>query len=274
MNVQVQDRLMDPISPFPNPFGIDIAPENEAGTFSDGGYSSMGSNGLDTISRMLQQFQQNTQNMPPIGPMGFFDMLSSMFSQAGSAFQQLFGGGNPAYGNEQYYSTASGGSNGDPHISFNGNTWDDMQSEPDLLNSDSIHGGYQLSTQTTTPNASGVTYNQSATVTTHDGATAVTLDNNGDATITRNGIATNLSPGQTVQMGNETVTRNQDGSLQVTCSNENGGSITTTMRQNGKGVDVNVSAGNVDLGGVMARGSVGSVRPVMRRLDENPIDFV
>ena len=91
-----------------------------------------------------------------------------------------------------------------------------MQSEPDLLHSDSIRGGYQLSTQTTPPNASGVTYNQSATVTTHGGRTQVSLNNNGNATITQDGVTQNLTPGQTVQLGNETVTCNQNGSLQIT----------------------------------------------------------
>ena len=43
---------------------------------------------------------------------------------------------------EQYFQNASGGSVGDPHLSFNGKTWDNMGSQPDLLHSDSIPGGY------------------------------------------------------------------------------------------------------------------------------------
>jgi hypothetical protein len=133
-----------------------------------------------------------------------------------------------------------------------------MQSEPDLLHSDSIPGGYQLSTQTTQPNASGVTYNQSATVTTHGGRTQISLNNNGNATITQDGVTQNLAHGQTVQLGNETITCNQNGSLQVTSQNQNGGQITTTMTQNGQGVDVNVCANNVDLGGAMVNGNSSS----------------
>ncbi|HTV93458.1 MAG TPA: hypothetical protein VMG98_12155 [Verrucomicrobiae bacterium] len=208
-----------------------------------------------------------------------------MFAQMGSLFSQMFAGassnaGSPDYGSEQYYSSASGGSVGDPHLSFNGSTWNDMSSEPDLLHSDSIRGGYQLATQTTAPNSSGVTYNQSATVTTHDGGTQVTLYNNGSATLMQNGATTSLQAGQTVQLGNETVTCNQNGSLKITCSNENGGQITTTMCSNGPGVDVNVSANNVDLGGAMTDGTSAPAtpsqptlpgRPVMRRYEGNAI---
>ena len=264
--MNVQDRQMDPISPFPFPLGASLIGLGDSG-YSDGpgSYYSSGSNGADTITSFMQQMQQAEQSSPLGGLMGMTWPANAfnMFAQMGSMFQQLFGSRNPEaaspnYGSEQYYSSASGGSVGDPHLSFNGSTWNDMNSEPDLLHSDSIHGGYQLSTQTTTPNANGVTYNQSATVTSHNGGAAVTLNDNGNATITQNGVTSNLSPGQTVNLGNETVTQNQDGSLQITNANQNGGQITTTMRQNGNGVDVNVSASNVDLGGAMVNGSTSN----------------
>jgi len=234
--------------------------------------------GLDVISRM--QNSEQASQMMPFWPGSIANMLARMFQQAGSAFGNIFGG-SPSYGNEQYYATASGGSNGDPHISFNGATWNDMQSEPDLLHSDSIPGGYQLSTQTTTPNANGVTYNQSATVTTHGGRTQISLSSNGNATITQDGVSRNLVAGQTMQLGNETVTANQNGSLQITSRGEGGGEITTTMTQNGQGVDVNVCANNVDLGGAMTGGSSNAPlqpqppndRPIMRRY-ENLSQFV
>jgi hypothetical protein len=277
--MNVQDRQMDPISPFPSSFGASLIGLSDSGYLdSPGSYYNSGSNGADTITSFMQQMQQAEQNSPLGGLMGMSWPANAlnMFAQMGSMLQQFFGsgnpnGGNPNYGSEQYYASASGGSVGDPHLSFNGSTWNDMHSEPDLLHSDSIHGGYQLSTQTTTPNASGVTYNQSATVTSHNGATAVTLNNNGNATITQDGLTSNLSPGQTVNLGNETVTQNQDGSLQITNTNQNGGQITTTMRQNGNGVDVNVSASNVDLGGAMVNGSNSSgsnpQRPIYQRLE-------
>ena len=257
MSVQWSERPPESLSPFPLSFDGEFA-----GTGSSNGTDpfDFGSNGSDSISRMVQQMQEAEQSSPlgslmgmtwPAGAMG-------MFQQLGSMFQQMFGGANAGSGGEQYYSSASGGSVGDPHLSFNGSTWNDMSSEPNLLNSDSIRGGYQLSTQTTSPNASGVTYNQSATVTTHDGGTQVTLSNNGSATLTRNGVTSTIAPGSSMQLGNETISCNQNGSLQITCTNQRGGQITTTMSRNGPGVDVNVSADNVDLGGAMTNGSNGS----------------
>lgn len=259
--------------------------------------SGLGNGGLDVISRLVENAQEGGLGDPLGGLSSWMNPMtnpiSSPFMQMGSLFGswlqnagQSIGGwmnGSPSYGSEHYYSNASGGSNGDPHISFNGNTWNDMQSEPDLLHSDSIRGGYQLSTQTTTPNANGVTYNQSATVTTHGGRTQVSLNNNGNATITQDGVTSNLAPGQTVQLGNETVTSNQNGSVQITSRGENGGQITTTMTQNGQGVDVNVCANNVDLGGAMTNGSSGNVsqpqpapihHPVMQRYDGDITQFV
>jgi hypothetical protein len=275
MSVQWPERPTESSFPFQSPFGGGFADTDESGSL----YTSV-SNGLDTISRFMQQSEASS---PLGGLMGMTWPASAfgMFQQLGSMFQQLFGSGSSNDGSEQYYSSASGGSVGDPHLSFNGSTWNDMSSEPDLLHSDSIHGGYQLSTQTTAPNANGVTYNQSATVTTHDGGTQVTLSNNDCATFTQNGITTNLQPGQTLQLGNETVTRNANGSVQVTCANANGGQITTTMSSNGPGVDVSVSANNVDLGGTMTNGSNANAaspsvvpgRPVMRRYDDDPVQF-
>lgn len=280
--------------PFPQLFET---PQSGEGTFADGqgalpGYNS-GSGGLDVISRMVQSAEEAGESMP-FGPMSWLNPFSNpvsspfmqMGAQAGSWLQQAgaaFGrwmNGAPEYGNEKYFSSASGGSNGDPHISFNGSTWNDMQSEPNLLNSDSIPGGYQLSTQTTPPNASGITYNQSATVTTHGGRMQVSLDNDGNATIMQDDVTQNLVPGQTVQLGNETVTANENGSLQITTQNENGGQIMTTMTQKGQGVDVNVCANNVNLGGAMVNGSSGCTlpqpapivppeRPIMRRYTED-----
>jgi len=261
MSVQWSERPPESLSPFQSAFDADLASPQ---AYNGMGFFDFGSNGSDSISRMVQQMQDAEQSSPlgslmgmtwPAGAMG-------MFQQLGSMFQQMFGGASPNYGGEQYYSSASGGSVGDPHLSFNGNTWNDMSSESDLLHSDSIGGGYQLSTQTTSPNSSGVTYNQSATVTTHDGGTQVTLRNNGCAALTQNGVTSTIAPGTSMQLGNESITCDQNGSLRITCNNRNGGQITTTMSSNGPGVDVNVSASNVDLGGAMTNGSSGSASTV------------
>ena len=277
MSVQWSERPLESVGPFP--FG------GEFGAFGSSNGTDpydFGMDGGDAISRMVQQMENEEQRSPLGTLMGTTWPANAMgmFQQLGSMFQQMFGNSSPNYGGEQYYSSASGGSVGDPHLSFNGATWNDMSSEPDLLNSDSIRGGYRLSTQTTAPNSSGVTYNQSATVTTHDGGTQVSLSNDGNATLTQNGVSTNLQPGQTVQLGNETIVRNQNGSLSITCRNESGGQITTTMSSNGPGVDVNVGATDVDLGGAMTNSGASSStssqpppgRPIMRRYD-SPIQF-
>jgi hypothetical protein len=283
MSVQWSERPPESIPPYGSPFGGDFA----APGYSNGtGSFDLGSNASDSISRMVLQVEEAEQSSPLGSLMGMSwpAQAYGMFAQMGSMFQQMFGGASPNYGSEQYYSNASGGSVGDPHLSFNGSTWNDMSSEPDLLHSDSIHGGYQLSTQTTTPNSSGVTYNQSATVTTHDGGTQVTLSNNGSATVTQNGISSIIAPGASMQFGNETITCNQNGSLQIACTNQNGGQITTTMCCNGPGIDVNVSASNVDLGGAMTNGASASTgtpspptfpgRPIMHRYEGNSSQFM
>ncbi len=186
-----------------------------------------------------------------------------------SLLQQILGalqeqGNPPGCGREQYFAQANGASVGDPHLSFNGNTWDNMGNQPDLLHSDSFRGGFQVSTDATAPNASGVTYNRSATVTTNLGGTNVTLDNQGNATIAHAGFTYPIAAGQTMALGDgESVSRSANGSLQVTCTNQSGGSITTTLSENGNGVDVSVNANNVDLGGALVAGPPGTQPPHM-----------
>lgn len=170
-----------------------------------------------------------------------------------------YGSGYPGcsqYGNEQYYANATGASQGDPHLSFNGNTWDNMTSQPNLLQSNSFPGGYQISTQVTPPSANGITHNQSATIAMNGGTTTVGLNNQGQASIQEYGQNLPISPGQTVQLGNgENVTCNANGSLTVVAQNGSGGQITTTLTHSGQGVNVSVSAQNVDLGGTLVYGN-------------------
>jgi len=47
----------------------------------------------------------------------------------------------------------------------------------------------------------------------------------------------------------ETISRNQDGSLNVTSRTPEGGHVTTTLRNSGQGVDVNVQSANFLRGG-------------------------
>ena len=230
--------------------GLDFAPFG----------SNYGTIGNDAISRMMPPFLG-------IGgdESGLAGTISGLIAQLGALLRQLTGnacyGNSCGHGNEQYFQNANGGSDGDPHLSFNGNTWDSMVSQPDLLHSDSIPGGFRISTQVTAPNANGVTYNQQATITTEHGNASISLANDGTATIAENGTQIPIADGQTLQLGDTTVTRNQDGSLQVVARNRSGGSIATTMRVNGNGVDVNCNAHDVDLGGDLVNGKNGAEPP-------------
>jgi hypothetical protein len=167
------------------------------------------------------------------------------------------GGGNgcPPYGNEQYFQNAKGSSDGDPHLSFNGAKWTNMSSQSDLINSDSIAGGFRISTQVTPRDGQGVTWNQSATVALNNGATTVTMSNNGEASITSNGQSISIAKGQTLQLGEgESVTYEQNGALHVSAQNGYGGQIQTTLTPAEKGVNVDVTAHDVDLGGALVNG--------------------
>lgn len=225
----------------------------------------------DNVSRLLSpdagQALQNSLGMVSNGmsfaanPLGsLLGGISSLLSQLSKYLTQ----GQSSNG-EQQYANASASSNGDPHLSFNGTAqngttadqhWDSMASHPDLLDSDSFNGGYRVSTQTTAPDANGVTYNGSASVTTRNGGACVSLDNAGNATIDRNGNVTSIADGQRLSLGNgEFASRANDGSLTIGDRNAQGGSISTTLKDNGQGVDVSTQASNVDLGGYLVNGS-------------------
>ncbi|HEY2476009.1 MAG TPA: hypothetical protein VGI19_14560 [Candidatus Cybelea sp.] len=130
-----------------------------------------------------------------------------------------------------------------------------MASQPNLLNSDSFAGGYRLSTQVTQPNGRGVTWNQSAAVSLSGGATSVSLNSDGQPTIVRYGQTLSIARGQTLALGDgESASYDRNGSLSVTAENGSGGRITTTLTARGKGVDVDVAAHDVDLGGELVNG--------------------
>jgi hypothetical protein len=249
----LEGSLSPSLSPLPG------AAEGD-GTLLEG--SASGALSGDAISRFVPPYSggaSGSQCQP-----GMYGSLAGMMEQLMQMLAQLMGysggGGNNGmpYGNEQYFQNANGGSNGDPHLSFNGSTWNSMTSHPDLLNSNSIPGGFQISTQVTPANANGVTYNQSATISLNGGNTTIAMNNNGQPTITSYGQTCSIADGQTMQLGNgESVTRNQNGSLTVVASNGYGGQISTTLTAQGQGVNVDVSAQNVDLGGALVRGQNG-----------------
>jgi hypothetical protein len=130
-----------------------------------------------------------------------------------------------------------------------------MVSHPNLLQSNSIPGGYRVSTQVGAPNAQGITRNKSAQVLLDGGRTSIGLNADGQPSIVRNGENMAIAPGQTLKLGNGTsVTCKQNGSLCVDSHNAMGGQISTTLSTKKGGVDVSVNAQNVDLGGALVRG--------------------
>jgi hypothetical protein len=224
--------------------------------YSGGAYGG----GSATGSSVFSQFLNFTQNV--------FSELSSLMQQlmgqnsSGQTPGSAASGGQQPAGPQQYFNNASLGSVGDPHDSFNGTTgsgqsvngkWDNMKSHDRLITSDSIPGGFTVSTTATTPNASGVAYNQNATITTNNGNTVISMGASGAPSVTDNGQSVSLTAGQPATLSNgETVTLNSDGSLNVGVSNGQGGTINTTLKSNGQGVDVSATANNVDLGGYLA----------------------
>ncbi|HTU81455.1 MAG TPA: hypothetical protein VMF61_04955 [Candidatus Acidoferrales bacterium] len=228
--------------------------------------------GSDGISRMLPPFY-GAGGLPSPLQSGMFGPLAGLMQQLVQMLQAFMGYGSSPLGGgtypqpyepEQYFANAGGGSEGDPHLSFNGNRWTSMQSQPSLLQSNSIPGGFQISTQVTPPTAQGVSWNQSATVTLDGGATSITMNEGGQPSIVSGGQAQTIAPGQTLQLGNgQSVSCNQNGSLRVVAANGLGGEISTTLAARARGVDVDVSAQNVDLGGALVDRSsgLGATRP-------------
>ena len=251
----------------PTPFSSFAGITDGAGTLSQN--PSSGSASGDAISRMAPPWLSGTMSNPTqtalFGPLpGLLQQLMQMlqYMMGGSYGSQgclPYGGGSCSpygpYGNEQYFQNANGASEGDPHLSFNGNKWNSMVSHPDLLNSNSIPGGFRISTQVTSPNQRGVTRNQSATVSLDNGQTTVSMSNDGQASIQQYGQNIPICAGQTVQLGDgASVTQNQNGSLTINAQNGYGGAIETTLTAQGRGVNVDVNAHDVDLGGALVRG--------------------
>ncbi|MGA7356763.1 MAG: hypothetical protein WA431_14170 [Candidatus Cybelea sp.] len=182
---------------------------------------------------------------------GIFGSLMGVLQQLTQMLQSLMGYG----GNQRYFQNATGSSDGDPHLSFNGAKWNDMASQPNLVSSDSFGGGFRVSTQVTPPNGKGVTWNQSATVSLNNGATTITMNNDGQASITNYGRQISIGRGQTLALGDgESVTCEQSGALRVTAQNGAGGRIETTLSPEGKGVNVDLAAHDVDLSGTLVNG--------------------
>jgi hypothetical protein len=231
---------------------------------NDGASASAGLFG--PLMGMLQQLMQMLQSLMGGGNGSSYGGNGSSYGGNGSSYggngsNGSVGGCQP-YNHERFFQNATGSSDGDPHLSFNGAKWNSMASQPDLLNSKSFAGGYRVSTQATPPNAKGVTWNQSATISLNNGATTVSLNDNGEPSITSYGHPLSIARGQTIGIGNgESVSCEQNGSLRVTAENGRGGQIMTTLTAHDKGVDVNVTAHDVDLAGALVNGNEGQPSP-------------
>jgi hypothetical protein len=214
----------------------------------------------DNISRFLPPWLNDGAASSPYGDVygspgsmqGIFGSLMGVLQQLTQMLQSLMGYG----GNQRYFQNATGSSDGDPHLSFNGAKWNDMASQPNLVSSDSFPGGFRVSTQVTPPNGKGVAWNQSATISLNNGATTITMNNDGQPSITNDGRQISIGCGQTLALGDgESVTCEQDGALRVTAQNGAGGRIETTLSPEGKGVNVDLTAHDVDLGGALVNGA-------------------
>jgi hypothetical protein len=236
------------------------SPSGEAGT----------TNGmLAQIMSMLQQLAGS------IGGTAASPYASSPYgaSPYASAPQAAPPWGGPQPGTATF-ANATLSSTGDPHLaltgteqSANGTTtavndhYDDMAAQGDLLSTRDFGDGFRVSTTATQPNASGVTYNASATATMDHGRERVTMGPGGAVSVTDDGNAVNLSAGQSITLaGGEVVSENTSGAVSIAEQNAQGQSLTTTFSNNGSGVDVNATAsGDVTLGGALVRHATGGI---------------
>ncbi len=173
---------------------------------------------------------------------------------------------------QQRYEDIDVSSTGDPHLAAVGTRegggavdahWDSMASQNDLVHSTQIDGGYRVSTAVTQAGANGVTSNQSATVHANFDQDAVTMNRDGSFGIYDNGNEVRLGKGESaVLSGGETVSENQDGSLIVSARSATGGTIATTLRADGQGVDVTTHAHEIAVGGeaIEHAGPTGAAR--------------
>lgn len=193
---------------------------------------------------------------------GIYGLVSSLIGAlqnlAAQIFAQLGGGGGP----RQNVRSGTLSSVGDPHLAehatiagANGDqrvdvAFDSMTSHDDLFHAPDVPGGYRVSTTATAPDASGVTWNASATV--HGGfdRDAITLKADGTLSVADGDRTVALAPGAAVTLsGGETVARGTDGATVVSASDGSGGTIATTLRVDGSGVDVTAQATNIAIGG-------------------------
>jgi hypothetical protein len=203
-------------------------------------------------------------------------LLQQILGLVGQLFGAFMNGANgygaqqppAATGAQQRFADVDISSTGDPHVAETGTRrtpdgtqsvdehYDSMTSHDDLVSARSIAGGYRVSTAVTQPGANGITWNDSATVHANAEQDTITMRRDGSFSIADSGRAVSLAKGQSVTLsGGETVTENTDGSLVVAAANGRGGTIATTLRANGNGIDVTTHAHDLAVGGDVVRHS-------------------
>ncbi|HEY4442344.1 MAG TPA: hypothetical protein VGN14_17930 [Candidatus Elarobacter sp.] len=231
-------------------------------TNATAGISGAGSSSSGAIWNVLQQIMGLMGQLlgAVLGNLGSTGGLGGTGTGTGTGTTQPPGA---LGGSQQRFADVDISSTGDPHLAEtgtretgNGTTqsvdehFDSMTSHDDLVSARGVAGGYRVSTTATQPGANGVTYNDSATVHANADGDSVTMQHDGSFSVVSNGQAVSLTKGQTVTLGGgESVTENQDGSLLVSASNGRGGSIATTLRSTGNGVDVSTHAHELAVGG-------------------------
>ena len=199
---------------------------------------------VSLLQQLVSSFLNQNQNQP--------------LNQNSTQFQNQHC--TPPGAQQQRFEDVDVSSTGDPHLAAVGTRegggaaldahWDSMASQNDLVHSTQIDGGYRVSTAVTQPGANGVTSNQSATVHANFDQDAVTMNRDGSFGIYDNGQEVRLGKGESaVLSGGETVSENQDGSLIVSARSATGGTIATTLRATGAGVDVTTHAHEIAVGG-------------------------
>jgi hypothetical protein len=280
------DSLLRAFDPAPHPFG---EPADARGTFAAGGWPALGGTPVPAANDGVTTpwFRPATPVDPPLpggwggsagpgwsaGGQGgaILGLISGLLGAVQQLVSSLFGGngagagqfpGGPQGGGQRFFRDADLSSTGDPHLALVGTRcgpggnaqvnehFDSMTSHRDLFDSRDVAGGYRVSTAVSEPDANGVTTNRSATVHAGFGRDTVTVHADGSFSVLDGGEPRALAKGQSATLsGGEIVRANDDGSLTVSATAANGGSVATTLRAVAGRVDVTAHAHGIDLGG-------------------------
>ena len=207
---------------------------------------------------MLQQLMQMLQSLMGYGG------RAAPYGGSGSCPPYGGNGSCAPHGGERFFQNATARVEGDPHLSFNGSA---LEQHGFAARSAQLQlvcrriSNFDAESRRRTAAAS--TWNQSATVSLNDGATNVSMNNDGQrrSRVLRP-TTVDLAPGQTLQLGNgESVTYDQNGSLASTRRTRRA-AASRRPSPRGEGVNVDVTAHDVDLGGALVNGTQAQPGPV------------